>query len=111
LPDIGKINLLMKCSILIKNYLPTIAILALLIGCKTDTPKNRNNKVDQYSYDLGAVAAFSEIINAGVKQLALSAPMSPDKMHVFSVWQKSQLRIHKRLIFNKMAENFNNKGG
>ena len=41
------------------------------------------NKLDQHSYDLGAVGGFSEMINSGVKQLALSAPMNRDEMDAF----------------------------
>ena len=39
----------------------------------------------QKSYDreLGTVGAFSEIVNAGVKRLALSSPMSPEEMDEF----------------------------
>jgi catechol 2,3-dioxygenase-like lactoylglutathione lyase family enzyme len=52
----------------------TIAlILTICFGCKTN----------QYSYELGVVGAFSELINAGVKQLALSAPLSPSEMDRF----------------------------
>jgi len=41
--------------------------------------------MDQYSYELGVVGGFSELINAGVKQLGLSAPMSPEEMDAFIV--------------------------
>jgi len=41
--------------------------------------------MDQYSYELGVVGAFSELISAGVKQLALSAPLSPEEMDQFQV--------------------------
>jgi hypothetical protein len=35
---------------------------------------------DQRSYRLGAVAAWSEAVSVGVKELALSAPTTPDEM-------------------------------
>jgi len=41
--------------------------------------------MDQYSYELGVVGAFSELISAGVKQLALSAPLPPGEMDQFQV--------------------------
>ncbi|NJN43098.1 MAG: VOC family protein [Flammeovirgaceae bacterium] len=51
-------------------------LLGLLIsGCSL--PK------DQYAYQLGAVGAFSEMVNAGAKRLALSTPLSPEEMDVF----------------------------
>ena len=36
--------------------------------------------IDRRSYNLGAVAAFAEMVDAGVKRLALSAPLSPAEM-------------------------------
>ncbi len=39
--------------------------------------------MDQYSYELGVVGGFSELISAGVKQLALSAPLSSGEMDQF----------------------------
>jgi len=41
--------------------------------------------MDQYSYELGVVGAFSELISAGVKQLALSVPLFPEEMDQFQV--------------------------
>ncbi|MBT8221383.1 MAG: VOC family protein [Bacteroidia bacterium] len=45
-----------------------------------DTGKNQS-----FDYELGVVAGFSELVNAGVKQLALSSPMSSDQMDAFIV--------------------------
>jgi len=39
--------------------------------------------MDAFSYELGVVGGFSELINAGVKKLALSAPLSPAEMDRF----------------------------
>lgn len=36
--------------------------------------------IDRRSYDLGGIGAFAEVVGAGVKKLALSAPMSPAEM-------------------------------
>jgi len=57
----------------------------LFFGCSTDKQKSKNLKIDQYSYELGVVGGFSELISAGVKQLALSAPLSPEEMDQFQV--------------------------
>jgi len=38
---------------------------------------------DQESYRLGSLGAFSEMVNAGVKQMAFSAPMTTEEMDVF----------------------------
>jgi hypothetical protein len=57
---------------------------ALLSGgyaCKEPAAETEKSwKMDQRSYNLGAIAAFSEIVAVGVKKLALSAPLSPDEM-------------------------------
>ncbi|MFC2097014.1 VOC family protein [Bacteroidota bacterium] len=68
----------------LKNYVFAIVILALLNGCKMDKQKSSYN-VDQYSYNLGVVGGFCELIDAGVKQLALSAPLSPKEMDDFII--------------------------
>lgn len=36
--------------------------------------------IDQRSYDLGVIGAFSEVVSYGIKQLALSAAMPPERM-------------------------------
>lgn len=36
--------------------------------------------IDERSYNLGGIGAFAEVVGAGVKKLALSAPMSPEEM-------------------------------
>ena len=61
------------------NILVTV-IIVMFFACK----QNENvRNIDQYSYDLGAVGGFSELVNAGVKQLALSGTMSTEEMDVF----------------------------
>lgn len=47
-------------------------------SCET---KETNNMIDQKSYNLGVIGGFSELINAGVKQLALSAALAPTEMN------------------------------
>ena len=68
-----------------KNSLIIAIAIPLFFGCSTDKQKSENLKMDQYSYELGVVGGFSELISAGVKQLALSAPLSPEEMDQFQV--------------------------
>jgi len=37
-------------------------------------------EMDSRSYQLGVIAAFSEVVAVGVKKLALSAPLTPEEM-------------------------------
>jgi hypothetical protein len=37
-------------------------------------------KIDSYSFALGIIFAFSEVVAAGIKQLALSEPAAPELM-------------------------------
>jgi len=37
-------------------------------------------ELDQRSYALGGIGSFAEMVGAGVKRLALSAPLPPDEM-------------------------------
>jgi len=55
-----------------------IAIVALAIS-GTATAQYEN-PVDDYSYQLGILGAFSEVVKLGVKKLALGEVMSPDEM-------------------------------
>ena len=38
-------------------------------------------QIDERSYQLGVIGAFSEVVGAGVKKLALSSPMTPEEMN------------------------------
>jgi hypothetical protein len=60
---------------------------SLLIGGQSfekAPPQNEQTEtsweMDSRSYQLGIIAAFSEIVAAGVKKLALSSPLAPEKM-------------------------------
>jgi hypothetical protein len=60
-----------------------IAAVLFSVGqaCKKSAVKTEKSwKVDNRSYQLGVIAAFSEIVAVGVKKLALSAPLSPEEM-------------------------------
>jgi catechol 2,3-dioxygenase-like lactoylglutathione lyase family enzyme len=70
--------------------LPVIALifaihLPLYFGCKPAEQKEKDLATDSFSYELGVVGGFSELISAGVKRLALSAPLSPGEMDRFIV--------------------------
>jgi len=54
-----------------------ISVLIIFIGCG----KSSNNHRETYM--IGAIAAFSEMINSGVKQLGLGAPMDSEEMDTF----------------------------
>lgn len=60
-----------------KKILPAILLVLLLSGC------TEKGQLDQESYKLGSVAAFSEMINAGVKKMALSSTMTSEEMDDF----------------------------
>lgn len=67
----------MKTS-LVKIYLCSLTLSIFLFSCKTNS-----SRTDQYAYNLGVVGGFSELINAGVKHLALSPAMSKAEMDSF----------------------------
>jgi hypothetical protein len=54
----------------------------LVIGCfATACSDDGEWQLDQRSYTLGGIGSFAEMVDAGVKQLALSAPLPPDEMN------------------------------
>lgn len=77
----------------------------LFFGCRSDQDSGLKD-LDQEAYNLGVIGAFSELINAGVKKLALSAPLAPVQMdqiidqakgiaskHDVSIYRESDLLI------------------
>ena len=84
------------------KYLRNSLILIILLSiwsCKRD--QQNNGEMDQYSYELGVIAGFSEMINAGVKQLALSAPMTPDEMDEFMEKASNVASRHNVSVFRE----------
>lgn len=65
-------------------FVLVIIAAALLFGgqaCKKPaTETDKFWEMDSRSYQLGVIAAFSEVVAAGVKKLALSAPLTPEEM-------------------------------
>lgn len=60
------------------------ASLLLVVACAGEPPAREEAdlgpQIDERSYQLGVIGAFSEVVAAGVKKLALSSPMSPEEM-------------------------------
>ncbi len=63
-----------------KKILGFIAVVSFIFTFSCASPESESNKI---SYKLGAIGAFGEMVDAGVKQLALSAVMSSEEMDVF----------------------------
>jgi len=45
-----------------------------------EPPRTQEESIDLRSYRLGSIGAFAEMVDARVKKLALSAPMTPEEM-------------------------------
>jgi len=63
------------------NCLLFLTFFLTLFSC-TNSPQNKS-KIDPTSFQLGVISAFSEVVNAGVKPLALSHPLSSEEMALF----------------------------
>jgi len=57
----------------------TIIALMTVAGFSSASAQYKN-PVDDYSYQLGILGAFSEVVKLGVKKLALGEVMSPEEM-------------------------------
>lgn len=61
-----------------RGVLAALTVAALVVsGC--GEPES-SSEIDPRSYALGGIGAFSEMVAAGVKQLALSSPLPPAEM-------------------------------
>lgn len=60
----------------IRSYRFLFLTFILLVSCSTNNTKS----TDATAYTLGGIGAFGEMVNAGVKKLALSAPLPPSEM-------------------------------
>jgi len=58
----------------------SVMALFLLLGCAKNDDANN---IDKFSYNLGVIGAFSELVNSGTKQLALSATLTSEEMNDF----------------------------
>ncbi len=68
---------------IINNSAKVLLTCLLLFGCKSNNQQEKKEELDKHSYNLGVVAGFSELIAAGVKQLALSPTMTTSEMDAF----------------------------
>lgn len=57
--------------------------------------------VDQYSYRLGGLATFAEMVRVGVKTLALSAPMAPAEMDAFMTGASAVAKSERVMIYRE----------
>ncbi len=65
--------------------LNVVLILFLVIfGCEvkdtTEETSASELKIDSRSYSLGVIGGFAEVVDIGIKKLALSSPLPPDEM-------------------------------
>lgn len=72
-----------------------------LILCASLFTSMCTTKKDDFSYALGAVGAFSEMVNAGAKRLALSTPLSPEEMDAFKEEAEKIANRHDVLLYRE----------
>jgi hypothetical protein len=65
-----------------KSLLTSVLAVGVSFACAGGTRNQAEADwtIDQRSYNLGGIGAFAEMVAAGVKRLALSAPMDPAEM-------------------------------
>jgi len=61
----------------------------------------REPSIDQRSYRLGSIGAFAEMVDAGVKRLALSAALEPGEMDALVEEAERIARDHKVELFRE----------
>ena len=88
--------------------------LLLFIACflglfSCNNPSEQQTGIDPTSFHLGAISAFSEMVNAGVKPLALSHPLTSEEMVLFlpqatkiAAEYEVQLYLEKDLLVTKL---------
>ncbi len=72
-----------------------IGLLMLAAGCQPES------KIDQRSYRLGAIGAFGEAVNAGVKQLALSATMTTEEIEILLAEAEKVVEKNNVLLYRE----------
>ncbi len=81
------------------RFIYIILLLIIIISCKSDMKDNGN--IDQYSYNLGVVGGFSELVAAGVKKMAFSSPMEPEKMDAFIIEAEKIAKRHGVSVYRE----------
>ncbi|MCK0178496.1 VOC family protein [Flavobacteriaceae bacterium S0862] len=76
-------------------FLVSIVLLFVFVGCKNE------DDIDKYSYNLGVIGAFSELVNSGTKQLALSATLTSEEMDAFVEDAKKIASRHEVSIYRE----------
>ena len=59
------------------SYLLPVILISVLLFYTQCSKKPGKAEIDRRSYTLGGIGAFAEVVDIGIKKLALSAPMSP----------------------------------
>jgi hypothetical protein len=65
------------------RYLSSFVSLLAFLACVEPPPEETSPQaqvIDPWSYRLGGIGSFSEVVAVGIKKLALSSPMTPDEM-------------------------------
>ena len=70
-----------------------LSILLVITMMRCNSQGNAALDIDQRSYNLGGIGAFGEMVDSGVKKLALSAALSPENMDALT---EEAVRIAKR---------------
>ena len=60
-------------------HILSMFVVITIMGCG-NSQKNATLDIDQRSYNLGGIGAFGEMVNIGVKKMALSAALPPEDM-------------------------------
>lgn len=63
-----------------RKIISGISIFAIALFSCENKIAEKKFVIDQYSYQLGIIGGFSELVNVGVKKLALSEPMTRTAM-------------------------------
>lgn len=96
--------------IFIKNKIAfTLIATTILLSCNSSpkepaqTIQSENNmQIDPYSYNLGIIGGFSELVDVGVKKLAFSEALPPDEMDkLVTEAEKIAARNHVKLYREK----------
>jgi len=89
----------------------SLLVVITIMGCGNGQQKSSDNiqgndapAIDQRSYNLGAIGAFGEMVDVGVKTLALSAVLSPEDMDALveeaaSVAKRNNVEIYRENDF------------
>jgi catechol 2,3-dioxygenase-like lactoylglutathione lyase family enzyme len=83
------------------KYLLYLSSYFLLLNCTVD--RKGGEKIDDFSFRLGNVAAFSEMVNAQVKKIALSEPMSPTEMDEFLPFAAEEAKHYNVSLFREKS--------